>query len=69
MRLPLTLLAVLLSCAALAQTSGFERLPSGTEARLFRRDAASGRYAPRPLLVPTDAPYASRVGQVLLAFV
>ena len=47
----------LLSLAALpalaqAQTTtpaaGFQRLPSGTEYRLFRRDAA-GRYAPQAL--------------------
>ncbi len=70
MRLFLTLLATLISVAALAQTPGFEQLPGGTEAQVFRREAASGRYAPRPLASgATDAPYASRVGQVLLVFV
>ncbi|MBD2769547.1 FKBP-type peptidyl-prolyl cis-trans isomerase [Hymenobacter sp. BT664] len=51
-----------------AQTSGseFSRLPSGTEYRLFRKDATA-RYQPRAL-VPTDAPYASRAGQLLLVF-
>ena len=47
---------------------GFERGPGGTEYRLFRRDAA-GRYAPRALAPAGDAPYASRVGQLLLVHV
>jgi hypothetical protein len=53
---------------ASAQTPGaeFSRLPTGTEYRLFRKDAA-GRYQPHPLAA-TDAPYASRVGQVLTVF-
>ncbi len=53
---------------ARAQTPGpeFSRLPTGTEYRLFRKDAA-GRYQPRAL-APTDAPYASRAGQVLTVF-
>jgi FKBP-type peptidyl-prolyl cis-trans isomerase FkpA len=67
----------LLSLAALpalaqAQTTtpapGFQRLPSGTEYRLFRRDAA-GRYAPQPLAAvpsPTDT---SRAGQFMLMHV
>ncbi|MBF9237118.1 FKBP-type peptidyl-prolyl cis-trans isomerase [Hymenobacter sp. BT683] len=51
-----------------AQTSAgaFSRLPTGTEYRLFRKDAA-GRYQPRAL-APTDAPYASRAGQLLMVF-
>ena len=53
---------------ARAQTPApaFARLPSGTEYRLFRPDAA-GRYQPRAL-APADAPYASRAGQVLTVF-
>ncbi|MFC7666056.1 hypothetical protein ACFQT0_00340 [Hymenobacter humi] len=51
-----------------AQTPGadFARLPTGTEYRLFRKDA-TGRYQPRAL-APTDAPYASRAGQVLTVY-
>ena len=49
-----------------AQAPAFARLPSGTEYRLFRSDAA-GHYQPRAL-APTDAPYASRAGQVLTVF-
>ncbi|GAC1589185.1 MAG: hypothetical protein NVS3B25_06570 [Hymenobacter sp.] len=41
-------------------------MPTGTEYRLYRKDAA-GRYQPRTL-APTDAPYASRAGQVLTVF-
>jgi len=54
---------------ARAQTpaSDFARLPSGTECRLFRKDAA-GRYQPRPVAPPADAPYATRAGQVLTVF-
>ena len=61
-------LAALLSLAqpAQAQDLPFARLPSGTEYRLFRADA-SGKYQPRTL-APTDAPYASRAGQVLTVF-
>ncbi|WP_198172907.1 FKBP-type peptidyl-prolyl cis-trans isomerase [Hymenobacter ginkgonis] len=59
------LLPPTLAAAQVAPTPGFERLPSGTEYQLFRRDAA-GHYAPRPLNPPGDAPYASRQGQVLL---
>ncbi|AMR28945.1 hypothetical protein A0257_18795 [Hymenobacter psoromatis] len=66
------LLAALASPARLwaqaAPTPGFERSPSGTEYKLFRRDAA-GHYAPRPLAPAGDAPYASRVGQVLLVYI
>ena len=59
MRFSLLLPLAALPALAQAQTSptpGFERLPSGTEYKLFRRDAA-GRYAPRPLTTlpsPTD---------------
>ena len=49
-----------------AQAPAFARLPTGTEYRLFRKDAA-GRYQPRAL-APTDAPYASRAGQVLTVY-
>ena len=49
-----------------AQEQPFARLPSGTEYRLFRADAA-GKYQPRTM-APTDAPYASRAGQVLTVF-
>jgi FKBP-type peptidyl-prolyl cis-trans isomerase FkpA len=48
--------------------AGFERTASGTDYRLFRRDAA-GHYAPRPLAPAGDAPYTSRVGKVLLLFI
>ncbi|HEX8505733.1 MAG TPA: FKBP-type peptidyl-prolyl cis-trans isomerase [Hymenobacter sp.] len=51
---------------AQAPISAFSRLPTGTEYRLFRKDAA-GRYQPRAL-APTDAPYSSRAGQLLLVF-
>ncbi|MBF9224194.1 FKBP-type peptidyl-prolyl cis-trans isomerase [Hymenobacter ruricola] len=52
---------------AAAQTApAFSRLPSGTDYRLFRKDAA-GKYQPRAL-APADAPYASRAGQVLTVF-
>lgn len=61
-------LAALLGLAqpAQAQDQPFTRLPSGTEYRLFRADA-TGKYQPRTL-APTDAPYASRAGQVLTVF-
>lgn len=61
--------ALLVSFAnAWAQTpaAAFSRLPTGTEYRLFRKDA-TGRYQPRAL-APTDAPYASRAGKLLLVF-
>ncbi|MDB5236456.1 MAG: hypothetical protein JWR44_3449 [Hymenobacter sp.] len=51
---------------AQAPAAAFSRLPTGTEYRLFRKDAASN-YQPRAL-APTDAPYASRAGQVLSVF-
>ena len=61
-------LCALLGSSAQAQSpgAGFSRLPTGTEYRLFRKDAG-GRYQPRAL-APTDAPYASRAGQVLTVF-
>ena len=61
-------LAALLGLArpAQAQNQPFARLPSGTEYRLFRADAA-GKYQPRTL-APSDAPYASRAGQILTVF-
>lgn len=60
------LLALLQPAYAQTSGAGFSRLPTGTEYRLFRKDAA-GRYQPRAL-APTDAPYASRAGQVLTVF-
>ncbi len=66
--LALAPLATSPACAqggAPAPAGSFARLPTGTEYQLFRKDAA-GRYQPRPLAPPTDAPYASRAGQVLL---
>jgi FKBP-type peptidyl-prolyl cis-trans isomerase FkpA len=60
------LLALGRPAAAQTPTAGFSRLPSGTEYRLFHKDAA-GKYQPRAL-APTDAPYASRVGQVLTVY-
>ena len=56
-----------LAVPAAAQAPAFGRLPSGTEYRLYRRDAA-GRFQPRPLAVPADAPYAARTGQLLTVF-
>ncbi|MFD1469750.1 FKBP-type peptidyl-prolyl cis-trans isomerase [Hymenobacter caeli] len=43
------------------------RTASGIEYRLFRK-GPDGRFAPRALAVPTDAPYASRAGQFLTVF-
>ncbi|WP_051718588.1 FKBP-type peptidyl-prolyl cis-trans isomerase [Hymenobacter sp. IS2118] len=60
------LFAFLQPVHAQSAASGFSRLPTGTEYRLFRKDAA-GRYQPRALAA-TDAPYASRAGQLLLVF-
>jgi FKBP-type peptidyl-prolyl cis-trans isomerase FkpA len=65
--LPLAALPALAQAQA-TPTPGFERLPSGTEYRLFRRDA-TGRYAPRPLTIlpsPTDT---SRAGQFMMMHV
>ena len=61
-----TLFSLAQTAHAQAPATGFSRLSTGTEYRLFRKDAA-GRYQPRTL-VPTDAPYASRAGQVLTVF-
>ena len=68
--LPILLLAAAAApTRLLAQASpGFERLPSGTEYKLYRRDA-TGSYRPRPLTVATDSGYASRQGRFLLAHV
>ncbi|WP_426061186.1 FKBP-type peptidyl-prolyl cis-trans isomerase [Hymenobacter sp. B1770] len=71
MRYPLfsavcALFVLLQSAHAQTPALGFSRLPSGTEYRLFRKDAA-GRYQPRTL-APTDAPYATRAGQILTVF-
>ena len=67
----LSALSALLAVArpARAQVPGAEfpsRLASGTEYRLFRKDAA-GKYQPHAL-APTDAPYASRAGMILTVF-
>jgi FKBP-type peptidyl-prolyl cis-trans isomerase len=56
----------LLACSQAATAQSFSRLPTGTEYQLFRKDGA-GRYQPHAL-APTDAPYASRAGQVLTVF-
>jgi len=48
--------------------AGFQRLPSGTEYKLFRRNA-SGQYQPRALVVPTDSAYSTRQGKFLMAYV
>jgi FKBP-type peptidyl-prolyl cis-trans isomerase FkpA len=57
---------------AAAQTTtpapGFERLPSGTEYRLYRRDAA-GRYAPRALTAVPSSTDTSRAGKFMLMHV
>lgn len=55
-----------LSQPATAQSGNFSRLPSGTEYRIFRKDAA-GSYQPHAPAA-TDAPYASRAGQLLTVF-
>ena len=64
-------LITVLCLAGNAQAQGpagdFARLPSGTEYRLFRK-GATGQYQSRPLAPPTDAPYATRVGQLLTVF-
>ena len=60
------LLAFSQPAAAQAPGAAFSRLPTGTEYRLFRKDAA-GSYQPRAL-APADAPYASRAGQVLTVY-
>ena len=43
------------------------RTASGIDYQLFRQ-GPDGRFAPRALAVPTDAPYASRAGQLLTVF-
>ncbi len=64
----ITALSAQLAVAQTAPTPGFAALPGGsTEYQLFRRDAA-GHYAPRPLAPAGDAPYPTRVGQVLLIY-
>lgn len=61
-----SLLALGIAHQAAAQTTAteFQRTPSGIEYRLFSRDKA-GKFQPRPLSRPGDAPYASRVGKLL----
>ena len=62
---------LLLTAPALAQkpltAPAFTRLNGSTEYQLFRRDAA-GKFQTRPLVVPADALYAARVGQLLTVF-
>ena len=64
----LSTLCALFACLpqAHAQTQAFSRLPSGTEYRLYRKDA-TGQYQSRTLAA-TDAPYATRAGKVLTVF-
>jgi len=71
MRFLLFLPLAALPALAQAQTSptpGFERLPSGTEYKLFRRDAA-GHYAPRPLAAAPSPTDTSRAGQFMMMHV
>jgi FKBP-type peptidyl-prolyl cis-trans isomerase len=63
--LPLAALPALAQAQTTTPTTGFERLPSGTEYRLYRRDAA-GRYAPRPLVAAPSPTDTSRAGQFML---
>lgn len=60
------LLALGIASEAVAQSAApeFQRTPSGIEYRLFSRDKA-GKFQPRPLTRPGDAPYASRVGKLI----
>lgn len=60
------LLFLLQPTYAQTPSAEFARLPTGTEYRLFRKDA-TGRYQPQAL-APTDAPYASRAGQILTVY-
>jgi FKBP-type peptidyl-prolyl cis-trans isomerase FkpA len=61
-----SLVALSLAHEAIAQSKApeFQRTPSGIEYRLFSRDKA-GKFQPRPLNRPGDAPYASRAGKLL----
>jgi len=61
-----SLLALGSASEAVAQTAApeFQRTPSGIEYRLFSRDK-TGKFKPRPLTRPGDAPYASRAGKLL----
>lgn len=71
MRFFLFLPLAVLPALAQAQTTpaaGFQRLPSGTEYKLFRRDAA-GRYAPRPLAAAPSPTDTSRAGQFMMMHV
>ena len=71
MRFFLFLPLVALPALAQAQTSpttGFARLPSGTEYKLYQRDAA-GRYAPRPLTAVPNPTDTTRAGQFMLMHV
>lgn len=68
MRFWIITVALLASRLALAQAPpGTGRTASGIDYQLFRKET-NGRYAPRALVVPTDAPYASRAGQLLTVF-
>lgn len=66
------LLLAALPALAQAQTTapapGFQRLPSGTEYKLFRRDAA-GKYAPRALTAAPSPTDTSRAGKFMLMHV
>ena len=65
--LPLAALPALAQ-AQITPAAGFQRLPSGTEYKLFRRDAA-GRYAPRPLAAAPSPTDTSRTGQFMMMHV
>ena len=66
--LPLAALPALAQAQTTTPAGGFERLPSGTEYRLFRRDAA-GHYAPRPLTAVPNPADTTRAGQFMLMHV
>ncbi len=65
MMITAALLAGRLASAQAPANTG--RTASGIEYQLFRK-GADGRFAPRALAVPADAPYASRAGQFLTVF-
>ncbi|AMJ64494.1 hypothetical protein AXW84_02930 [Hymenobacter sp. PAMC 26628] len=67
MILTAALLASHWAAAQAPAAAGPSRTASGIEYQLFRR-GPDGRFAPRALTVPTDAPYASRAGQFLTVF-
>ncbi len=67
MMITAALLAGRLASAQAPAAPGPGRTASGIEYQLFRK-GADGRFAPRALAVPTDAPYAGRAGQFLTVF-